>query len=65
VRWVNEKDIQTYKGKQMGIDSVKRLLKNRRYTGEYIYSKTVIPNGILAIVPIIIKRVVKPLNYPI
>ena len=34
----------------MSIDSVKRLLKNRRYAGEYIYSKTVIPNGIPAIV---------------
>ncbi|HBN84705.1 MAG TPA: recombinase family protein, partial [Clostridiales bacterium] len=27
------------------------LLKNRRYLGEYIYSKITIPNGIPAIVP--------------
>jgi len=51
VRWMNEKGIQPQRGKEMGIDSVKRLLKNRRYVGEYIYSKTVIPNGIPAIVP--------------
>ncbi|MCL1794509.1 MAG: recombinase family protein [Oscillospiraceae bacterium] len=52
VHWMNEKGIQPHRGKDMGIDSVKRLLKNRRYIGEYIYSKTAIPNGIPAIVPL-------------
>jgi len=51
VRWMNEKGIKPKDGKAMGIDNVKRLLKNRRYIGEYIYSKTVIPDGIPAIVP--------------
>jgi len=51
-RWMNEKGVQPQRGKEMGIDSVKRLLKNRRYIGEYIYSKTVIPNGIPAIIPL-------------
>ena len=52
VRWMNEKGIKTYRGKDMSIDSVKRLLKNRRYIGEYIYGKIVIPNGIPDIVPL-------------
>ena len=52
VRWMNEKGIKPKDGKAMGIDNVKRLLKNRRYIGEYKYSKTTIPNGIPAIVPL-------------
>ncbi|MDR1563714.1 MAG: recombinase family protein [Oscillospiraceae bacterium] len=51
VRWLNEKGIQPHRGKVMGIDSVKRMLKNRAYLGEYRYSKTIIPGGIPAIVP--------------
>jgi Site-specific recombinases, DNA invertase Pin homologs len=51
VRWLNKKNIKPHRGKTMSIDSVKRLLKNRRYIGEYRYSKTVIPNGVPAIVP--------------
>jgi len=46
----------------MGIDNVKRLLKNRRYIGEYIYSKTVVSNGIPEIVPLnVFERVQKRL----
>lgn len=51
VRWLNERNIKTNRGKEMGIDSVKRLLKNRRYIGEYQYSKTTIPGGVPSIVP--------------
>lgn len=51
VRWLKEKGVKTYRGKDLSIDSVKRLLKNRRYLGEYIYGKIIIPNGIPAIVP--------------
>ena len=51
VRWLKEKGIKTYRGKDLSIDSVKRLLKNRRYLGEYIYGKIVIPDGIPDIVP--------------
>lgn len=52
VRWLNEKNIKNNRGKEMGIDSVKRLLKNRRYIGEYQYSKTTIPGGVPSIVPL-------------
>jgi transposase-like protein len=34
----------------MSIDSVKRLLKNRSYIGEYHYRDTVIPDGVPAII---------------
>jgi hypothetical protein len=50
VRWLNERGIKPQRGKVMGIDSVKRLLKNRRYIGEYKYRETVVPNSIPALV---------------
>ncbi|MDR2047125.1 MAG: recombinase family protein [Clostridiales bacterium] len=52
VRWLNERGIKPQRGKAMGIDSVKRLLKNRRYIGEYKYRDTTVPNGIPALVDI-------------
>lgn len=51
VDFLNSKDIQTYRNKPLRIDCVKRLLKNRRYIGEYKYSDTVTPNGVPAIIP--------------
>jgi len=51
VRWMNEKEIKPIRGKKIGIDSVKRLLKNRCYIGEYKYRDTVIPKGVPEIVP--------------
>ena len=50
VRWLNKKGIKPQRGKEMSIDSVKRLLKNRRYIGEYKYRDTVVPGGVPAIV---------------
>jgi len=51
VRWLKEKGIKTYRGTDMSIDSVKRMLRNRRYIGEYAYGKIIIPEGIPAIIP--------------
>jgi Site-specific recombinases, DNA invertase Pin homologs len=51
VDFLNSKEIQTYRKKALRIDCVKRLLKNRRYIGEYKYRDTVTPNGVPAIVP--------------
>jgi len=51
VRWLNEKDIRTNRNLPMSIDSVKRMLHNRRYFGEYSYRDVVQPGGVPAIVP--------------
>ncbi|WP_283606635.1 recombinase family protein [Faecalispora anaeroviscerum] len=51
VDFLNSKGIQTYRNKPLRIDCVKRLLKNRRYIGEYKYRNTVTPNGVPAIIP--------------
>jgi Site-specific recombinases, DNA invertase Pin homologs len=51
VDFLNSKEIQTYRKKALRIDCVKRLLKNRRYIGEYKYRDTITPNGVPAIVP--------------
>ena len=39
------------RGGKHTINSVAKMLKNRRYIGEYSYRDVVIPNGIPAIVP--------------
>jgi len=51
VRWMNSKNICTNRSRPMGIDSVKRMLHNRKYIGEYSYRDVVQPGGIPAIVP--------------
>ena len=51
VRWLNSKEIRSYRDRPMRIDCVKRMLHNRRYLGEYIYHDVVQPGGIPAIVP--------------
>lgn len=48
---LNEQGIRTYRGKPMSINSVTRMLKNRRYIGEYSYKDVVFEDGIPAIVP--------------
>ena len=50
VDWFNEQGIYSYRNKPMRIDCVKRLLKNRRYIGEYRYRDIVVENGIPAII---------------
>ncbi len=52
VRWHREQDFRSGSGKPMRIDCVQRLLKNRRYIGEYRYREVVQPDGIPAIVPL-------------
>lgn len=49
--FLNNKGIQSYRNKPLRIDCVKRLLKNRRYIGEYKYRDVVQENGVPAIVP--------------
>lgn len=51
VDFLNEAGINTYRNKPLRIDCVKRLLKNRRYIGEYKYNDIITPNGVPAIVP--------------
>ncbi|WP_085833813.1 recombinase family protein [Clostridium merdae] len=51
VDFLNTNGIQTYRNKPLRIDCVKRLLRNRRYIGEYKYRDTITPNGVPAIVP--------------
>ena len=50
VKFMAEKGIRTKFNKPMLIDAVNRMLKNRRFLGEYIYMNIVQPGGIPAIV---------------
>lgn len=50
VHFLNAHHVKSARGKPMGIDSVKRLLKNRRYLGEYRYRDVVTIGGIPQIV---------------
>jgi len=48
---LNIKGIRTSKGTKVSLNTVTRMLHNRRYIGEYQYRDVVVPNGIPAIVP--------------
>ena len=48
---LNEKGVRTYRNLPMSINSVTRLLQNRKYIGEYRYRDIIHPEGIPAIVP--------------
>ena len=48
---MNMKGIRTTRGGKISIDTVTRMLHNRRYIGEYKYRDIVTPGGIPAIVP--------------
>ena len=48
---LNQHEVKNTRGGRISIDNVASLLKNRRYTGEYIYRDIVVPDGIPAIVP--------------
>lgn len=50
VDYLNEHNIRTYRNGKMTINIVQRMLFNRRYIGEYKFQKTVVPNGIPAII---------------
>lgn len=49
---LNSKGIRTNRGQPMSINSVTRMLKNRRYIGEYAYRDIVQENGVPPIVPV-------------
>ena len=48
---LNEHNVLNNRGNPHTINSVAKILKNRRYIGEYKYRDIVIPNGIPTIVP--------------
>lgn len=48
---LNERHLLTRKGHEFRMNSFNRLLKNRKYIGEYRYKDVVIPDAIPAIVP--------------
>ena len=48
---LNIKGIRSVRGTKITLNTVTRMLHNRRYIGEYQYRDVVIPNGIPAIVP--------------
>ena len=48
---LNIKGIRTVRGTKISLNTVTRMLHNRRYIGEYQYRDVVVPNGIPAIVP--------------
>ncbi len=48
---MNIKGIRTKLGGKISVNSVTRMLHNRKYIGEYKYRDIVQPNGIPAIVP--------------
>ena len=49
--FLNENNVLNGRGNPHTVNSVAKILKNRRYIGEYSYRDIVIPNGIPAIVP--------------
>lgn len=51
VAYMSERGITTVRGKKIDLNFMARLLKNRKYIGEYSYRHIVTPNGIPAIVP--------------
>ena len=48
---MNTKGLRSVFGGKIGVDMVTRMLKNRRYIGEYKYRDIVHPHGIPAIIP--------------
>lgn len=51
VDYLTENGIKNVYEEQLNFNSVQRMLKNRRYIGEYTFRDIVIPDGIPAIVP--------------
>ena len=51
IETLNERHLLTRKGHEFRMNSFNRLLKNRKYIGEYRYKDVVIPDAIPAIVP--------------
>ena len=51
VDYLDKCSVKNARGGKPDINSVQRLLKNRRYIGEYTYRDIVVPDGIPAIIP--------------
>lgn len=51
VEYLVESGVTTVRGKKIDLNFIARLLKNRKYIGEYSYRHIVTPDGIPAIVP--------------
>lgn len=51
VDYLTENGIRNVYGEKLNFNSIQRMLKNRRYIGEYSFRDIVIPDGIPAIVP--------------
>lgn len=49
--WLNENGIRNKLRKPLTYNSIRHMLKNRRYIGDYQYRYVLIPDGIPAIVP--------------
>ena len=50
VTFFQEKGIRNSRGSAINLNSIQRMLSNRRYMGEYIFRDIVVPDGIPAIV---------------
>ena len=50
--YLNEHNVLNNRGNPHTVNSVAKILKNRRYIGEYKYRDIVVPDGIPAIVPV-------------
>ncbi len=51
VQSLNERGLKTRRNKPFSMNSFNRILKNRKYIGEYSYQDVTIPGGVPAIVP--------------
>ncbi len=45
VAYMSERGVTTVRGKKIDLNFMARLLKNRKYIGEYSYRHIVTPNG--------------------
>ena len=50
IRDLNERKVKTSYGKEFNKNSLHRMLRNKRYTGCYIYGKTEVPGGMPRII---------------
>ncbi len=48
---LNNKGLKNNTGRNFTVNNIANILSNRRYVGDYVYSNTIIENGIPAIVP--------------
>lgn len=51
MEYLNEHNVTNNRGGKHTINSIAKMLRNRRYIGEYSFRDVIIPNGIPAIVP--------------